>query len=846
MNRRILTAVLILVSLSFIVSPCYAWDTLPIAEIVNPYYQYICVGDAADFDGVGSAPAQTGSYDPDNGEPYGGGRGIDIYGWWYGYGNWDYSSGGTPSHTYDTAGAYWVYLYVYDDDGGWRSQYSDSCRVYVVEVDKVVKSGTADEGPLYVCLNGTVDLQAKPNPAGASFPTGEPHWSIENQPSRANATLNPSSGSATTTLGNLTKPEDYIVKAKCGNSDTGDSITVTVVEVASLLPDEGTEFDDGDADPDTKSFAVCIADTGFVTVTATPNPSVSEENLPGCWTLTGGTGSGKLTRTVDKTTPGITTITCTAGSSSKTTKIYVVEVASLLTDEGTEVDDGDSDPNTKRYFLFKATSGNVTVTATSNPDIEESKLPPCWSLTGGTGSGKLTRTIDKTTAGTTEITCTAGSSQKKVKFHVVEATVSTVGFTSDHMITEWGGSTIDDPDGSAPIWGGGADDPVCYTKNTSPTMFAGFTITPNIAEPNIPGISVRAKVGGTIIGSASGCKLVGTVIEDGANTDGDVDGISGGSAVPNSNGVKTLTPTFTWEVSDDGTNWFSTENTSGPHTMYWTDATPGESPLYDRGLEHACEYVDGDPDIADEIRDGIHNETAFSYDPGDGTIESNPLSMYNGGGHVCADFANLMAYLARTVGLSGSTELWWGGIRWSGCDAWVRHPVSGATIEHVQPGDHTFSYHAVANVGGVQDAALNTTSVSADPIYEGYTYYWLDITTTSLPDGVVGTPYSQGISRGGVTCQLLNRNTGDLISNGGAPDWTFAEFYGNVAGGNVSVNWSISSGTLPTGLSLNSNTGVISGTPTTAMTRNFTVKTTDPVESSYDDTQNLSITVNNP
>ena len=84
-----------------------------------------------------SAPAQTGSYDPDNGTPYGGGKGIDIYGWWYGYGNWDYSSGGTPSHTYDTAGMYWVDLYVYDDDEGTRSQYKASCRVYVVEVDKI-------------------------------------------------------------------------------------------------------------------------------------------------------------------------------------------------------------------------------------------------------------------------------------------------------------------------------------------------------------------------------------------------------------------------------------------------------------------------------------------------------------------------------------------------------------------------------------------------------------------------------------------------------------------------------------------------------------------------------------
>jgi len=324
MSRYFLAGVLILASLSFIVSPCYACNTLPIAEIVNPYYQYICVGNAASFNGVGYSG--TGSHDPDNGYPYGGGHGIDIYGWWYGYGNWDYSSGGTPSHTYNTAGSYWVYLYVYDDDGGWRSQYSDSCRVYVVEV-------------------------------------------------------------------------------------------------ASLLPDEGTEFDDGDADPDTKSFAVCIADTGVVTVTATPNPSVSEGNLPACWTLTGGTGSGKLSRTVDRTTSGITTITCTAGSSSKTTKVYVVEVQSLLPDEGTEFDDGDADPDTKSFAVCKADSGVVTVTATPNPNIGEPNLPPCWSLTGGTEVNDVVHTVSKTTPAKTVITCTAGSSSKTTTIYVMDANI---------------------------------------------------------------------------------------------------------------------------------------------------------------------------------------------------------------------------------------------------------------------------------------------------------------------------------------------------------------------------------------------------------------------------------------
>src|SRR6185436_11749609 len=60
------------------------------------------------------------------------------------------------------------------------------------------------------------------------------------------------------------------------------------------------------------------------------------------------------------------------------------------------------------------------------------------------------------------------------------------------------------------------------------------------------------------------------------------------------------------------------------------------------------------------------------------------------------------------------------------------------------------------------------------------------------------------------------------------------------SGGTGGNAWSIASGPLPTGLSLTA-AGVISGTPTTAGTTNFTVQVTD--SSSATATKPLSITI---
>ena len=85
------------------------------------------------------------------------------------------------------------------------------------------------------------------------------------------------------------------------------------------------------------------------------------------------------------------------------------------------------------------------------------------------------------------------------------------------------------------------------------------------------------------------------------------------------------------------------------------------------------------------------------------------------------------------------------------------------------------------------------------------------ITTTSLPNGTVGQPYSE-----------------TLTATGGTTPYT----------------WSLDSGSLPGGLTLNASTGVISGTPTSPGAFAFTAEVTDSATAG--DSQELSVTVAPP
>jgi Putative Ig domain/IPT/TIG domain len=109
-----------------------------------------------------------------------------------------------------------------------------------------------------------------------------------------------------------------------------------------------------------------------------------------------------------------------------------------------------------------------------------------------------------------------------------------------------------------------------------------------------------------------------------------------------------------------------------------------------------------------------------------------------------------------------------------------------------------------------EDSSGEISSLQIWGEYTGPLIGPLTVTTTSLPGATGGQPYSATLT---------------------------------AIGGVAPYSWSVTGGTLPPGLSLNSSTGVISGTPTVGGTYSFSVTVTDSESSGVSATTGLSITV---
>lgn len=134
--------------------------------------------------------------------------------------------------------------------------------------------------------------------------------------------------------------------------------------------------------------------------------------------------------------------------------------------------------------------------------------------------------------------------------------------------------------------------------------------------------------------------------------------------------------------------------------------------------------------------------------------------------------------------------------------------LSGATISGTPTAAGTSSFVLAVTDSSVPTAQTATQSLS---INIATSVSPLQVTTTFLPNDEAGSPYAMTLY---------------------------------ATGGKTAFTWSISSGTLPTGLSLNSSTATISGTPTVVGALNFTVQVRDSTTpAAQTATKALSLTV---
>lgn len=199
----------------------------------------------------------------------------------------------------------------------------------------------------------------------------------------------------------------------------------------------------------------------------------------------------------------------------------------------------------------------------------------------------------------------------------------------------------------------------------------------------------------------------------------------------------------------------------------------------------------------------------------------------------------------------------------------------GTRATNGRPGSGAWNVGAYQYTGAAGNPSVTTTSLPNGENTVSYSqtlaasggtpaYTW-SVTTGSLPTGlslasatgvISGTPSVPGtftftvevtdsLSNTGTQPLSIIINTLPTITTSTLPNGELTAAYNQtlgVSGGGSPFTWSLFSGSLPSGVSLNASTGVLSGTPTASGTFSFTVEVTDSFSQST--TQALSLVIN--
>ncbi|NVN92404.1 MAG: putative Ig domain-containing protein [Desulfuromonadales bacterium] len=229
----------------------------------------------------------------------------------------------------------------------------------------------------------------------------------------------------------------------------------------------------------------------------------------------------------------------------------------------------------------------------------------------------------------------------------------------------------------------------------------------------------------------------------------------------------------------DGTSWLATMQISnsasgeaeGPNTVPMVPANAGYIPVaWTQGTTPALYYTTLDTGISSSPPElaslSLLPASVVGGSPSQGTVTLSGPALIGGAvvSLMSADLLTATVPLVVTVPLGSSSSTF---------------PISTNPVSNASAVSISASYGSALS----QNALLTVTP----PIS-------LSIATTTLPSGTLGTVYNQTLT---------------------------------AIGGHTPYTWSIASGSLPAGLTLNSDTGTISGTPTTTGASAFTVSVQD-------------------
>ncbi|AOM80468.1 hypothetical protein BFS30_26885 [Pedobacter steynii] len=257
------------------------------------------------------------------------------------------------------------------------------------------------------------------------------------------------------------------------------------------------------------------------------------------------------------------------------------------------------------------------------------------------------------------------------------------------------------------------------------------------------------------------------------------------------------------------------------------------------------------------LASGAQNMGVSFVDPGDPFVNAAPVARYKR--DVAGNATGLASALLTKINNVANWEIRSDGNNYVPLFSATQINVTGISITaqpinrtNLCPGSSTSFTVAASPVctyqWEVSNDGVNFTAVVAGGVYSNVTTATLSISNVSTLNNKkyrVKLTGAHGTTSNIVNLTLLNPtvvlNPGPLAA--AVPNVAYSQSANVTSGGSGTFTYTLDSGTLPTGLSLNGSTGAITGTPTVGGSYSFVIKATDNCSSPNSGTQSYTIIV---